>query len=269
MLLDGRKAIVTGGSTGIGKATAQRLVAEGASVCVNYYSEQEADGARELVQQLNSGSSSSSSSGSGSGSAKAIAVQADVGSEDEVVAMVRKTVDELGGLDLLVNNAGIEKQIPLVEMSAKDWGAVIQTNLTGSFLCLREAAKVMIAAGGGGTIVNMSSVHEFIPWPGFAHYCASKGGVKLLMETAARELAPKNIRVLNIAPGAIVTPINKFVLDDPEQKHAVEAEIPLGRMGKPEEIAAAVVWAASEQASYVTGTTLVVDGGMSLYPKFV
>jgi glucose 1-dehydrogenase len=153
-------------------------------------------------------------------------------------------------------------------METELWQSVLQTNLTGAFLCLREAGKVM-AQGGGGTIVNMSSVHEFIPWPGFAHYCASKGGMKMLMETAARELAPKRIRLVNIAPGAIITPINTFVLDDPEQKHAVESEIPLGRMGKPEEIAAAVVWAASEQASYLTGTTIVVDGGMSLYPKFV
>jgi len=182
--------------------------------------------------------------------------------------MVSQAADRLGGLDLLVNNAGIEKQIPLLEMSEKDWSAVIQTNLTGAFLCLREAAKVMAAAG-HGVVVNMSSVHEFIPWPGFAHYCATKGGLKLLMQTAARELAPKGIRVCNIAPGAIVTPINQFVLDDPEAKHAVESEIPLGRMGQPEEIAAAVAWAASDQAGYVTGTTIVVDGGMSLYPKFV
>jgi glucose 1-dehydrogenase len=146
--------------------------------------------------------------------------------------------------------------------------AVIRTNLTGAFLCMREAGKVM-AEGSGGVIVNMSSVHEFIPWPGFAHYTSSKGGMKLLMETAARELAAKKIRVVNVAPGAIVTPINKFVLDDPEAEHAVESEIPLGRMGDPGEIAAAVAWAASDQASYVTGTTLVVDGGMSLYPKFV
>jgi glucose 1-dehydrogenase len=169
---------------------------------------------------------------------------------------------------LLVNNAGIEKRIPLLEMGLSDWEAVLRTNLTGAFLCLREAGKVM-AAGSGGVIVNMSSVHEFIPWPGFAHYCASKGGMKLLMETAARELAPNGIRLVNIAPGAIVTPINKFVLDDPEQKHAVESEIPMNRMGQPEEIAAAVAWAASEEASYITGTTIVVDGGMSLYPKFV
>jgi glucose 1-dehydrogenase len=258
MLLEGRRAIVTGGSTGIGKATAQRLAKEGASVCINYYSDKEADGAKALADQLGHDSEG-----------KVIAVQADVGDEEQVVSMVAHVNDQLGGLDLLVNNAGIEKQIPLLEMSEKDWQVVLQTNLTGAFLCMREAAKAMVAAKAKGVIVNMSSVHEFIPWPGFAHYCASKGGMKLLMETAARELADKQIRLLNIAPGAIVTPINKFVLDDPEQKHAVEEEIPLGRMGQPEEIAAAVAWAASDEASYLTGTTLVVDGGMSLYPKFV
>lgn len=258
MLLEGRKAIVTGGSTGIGKSTAQRLAKEGASVCVNYYSEKEADGANQVVEEIGR-----------SGQAAAIAVQADVGNEEQVTQMVARTREELGGLDLLVNNAGIEKQIPLLEMGLADWQAVLQTNLTGAFLCMREAAKVMVADRAKGVIVNMSSVHEFIPWPGFAHYCASKGGMKLLMETAARELADKQIRLLNIAPGAIVTPINKFVLDDPEQKHAVESEIPLGRMGQPEEIAATVAWAASDEASYLTGTTIVVDGGMSLYPKFV
>jgi glucose 1-dehydrogenase len=191
-----------------------------------------------------------------------------VGEEPGGPGRVAQTATQLGGVDLLVNNAGIEKQVPLLEMSLEEWNAVLRTNLTGSFLCLREAGKLM-AAGEGGTIVNISSVHEFIPWPGFAHYCASKGALKLLMETAARELAGRGIRVLNIAPGAIVTPINKFVLDDPEAAHAVEEEIPLGRMGNPGEIAAAVAWLASDQASYLTGTTLVVDGGMSLYPKFV
>jgi glucose 1-dehydrogenase len=258
MLLDGRKAIVTGGSTGIGKSTAQRLAKEGASVCINYYSDKEAEGAQSLAEEIGR-----------EGHAAAIAVQADVGNEQQVINMVSTAREQFGGLDLLVNNAGIEKQIPLLEMGEQDWQAVLQTNLTGAFLCLREAAKIMVAENAKGVVVNMSSVHEFIPWPGFAHYCASKGGMKLLMETAARELADKQIRVLNIAPGAIITPINKFVLDDPEQKHAVESEIPLGRMGQPEEIAAAVAWAASEEASYVTGTTLVIDGGMSLYPKFV
>jgi glucose 1-dehydrogenase len=258
MLLEGRRAIVTGANTGIGKATSQRLAREGASVCVNYFGDQAAEDARQLAAELQ-----------GSGAPQAVAIEADVGQEDQVVALVAQASDQLGGLDLLVNNAGIEKKIPLLEMTEKDWSAVIQTNLTGTFLCLREAAKVMVGSGRPGTIVNMSSVHEFIPWPGFAHYCASKGGIKLLMETAARELAPQQIRVLNVAPGAIVTPINQFVLDDPAQKRQVESEIPLGHMGQPENIAAAVAWAASDEASYVTGTTIVVDGGMSLYPKFV
>jgi glucose 1-dehydrogenase len=256
MLLPGRKAIVTGASSGIGKAAAERLGVEGAGVCVNYYSEQERGDAEAVVSAIEQGG------------AEAFALQADVGDEAAVERMVAEAAKRLGGVDLLVNNAGIEKQVPLLEMSLEDWSVVLRTNLTGSFLCLREAGKVM-AAGTGGTIINISSVHEFIPWPGFAHYCASKGALKLLMETAARELAGKGIRVLNIAPGAIVTPINTFVLDDPEAKHAVEEEIPLGRMGKPDEIAAAVAWLASDQASYVTGTTIVVDGGMSLYPKFV
>ncbi|HET9720626.1 MAG TPA: glucose 1-dehydrogenase [Solirubrobacteraceae bacterium] len=258
MLLEGRRALVTGGNTGIGKATSQRLAREGASVCVNYFGEKAGEDARQLAEELRR-----------SGAPQAIAIEADVGEEDQVIDLVSQAVERLGGLDLLVNNAGIEKKIPLLEMSGKDWAAVIQTNLTGAFLCLREAAKVMVQSGRPGTIINMSSVHEFIPWPGFAHYCASKGGMKLLMETAARELAPQQIRVLNVAPGAIVTPINRFVLDDPEQKKQVESEIPLGHMGQPENIAAAVAWAASEEAAYVTGTTLVVDGGMSLYPKFV
>ena len=257
MLLKARRAIVTGGNTGIGKASARRLAAEGASVCINYYSDHEAQDAKALADQL-----------ARCGAPMAIAVQGDVACEDDVKRIVAEATGQFGGVDLLVNNAGIEKQIPLLEMDLESWNAVLATNLTGAFLCLREAGKVM-ASGGGGVIVNMSSVHEFIPWPGFAHYCASKGGIKLLMETAARELAEHRIRVVNVAPGAIITPINKFVLDDSEQKHAVESEIPLGRMGNAEEIAAAVAWAASTQASYVTGTTIVVDGGMSLYPKFV
>ena len=256
MLLKGRKALVTGGSSGIGKATALRLGREGADVCVNYYAEQERTDAEATIGAIeNEGR-------------KAVALQADVGDEAQVEQLFARAKQKLGGIDLLVNNAGIEKQIALVDMRLSDWEAVLTTNLTGSFLCLREAAKLMIA-GGGGVVVNMSSVHEFIPWPGFAHYCASKGGMKLLMETAARELAENKIRVLNIAPGAISTPINKWVLDDPEARHAVEEEVPLGRFGKPDEIAAAVAWVASDEAAYITGTTIVVDGGMSLFPKFV
>src|ERR1700682_818094 len=258
MLLQDRKAIVTGASSGIGRATAIRLAAEGASVCVNYFSDREAGPAKEVVAEVEHHG------------VRGLAAQADVGDEGQVIDMVQKTVAAFGGLDILVNNAGIENMVPTLEMPLKDWERVIRTNLTGAFLCLREAGKVM-ARGGGGVIVNMSSVHEFIPWPGFAHYCASKGGLKLLMQTAARELAEAKtgIRVLNIAPGAIATPINNFVLDDPESKHCVEEEIPVGRFGQPDEIAAAVAWACSKEADYITGTTIVIDGGMSTYPKFI
>jgi glucose 1-dehydrogenase len=255
-MLEGRHALITGASSGIGKATALRLAADGAAVAINHYSDHEQGAADAAVAQIREGGGT------------AIAVQADVGSEQDVQRLVATTVDGLGGLDLLVNNAGIEKQIPLLQMGLSDWEAVIRTNLTGVFLCLREAGKVMVDAG-GGVIVNMSSVHEFIPWPGYAHYCASKRAMKLLMQTAARELAEHHIRVVNVAPGAIITPINQSVLDDPEAKQEVESEIPLGRMGSAEEIAAAVAWLASDEASYVTGTTTIVDGGMSLYPKFV
>lgn len=257
MLLAGRKAIVTGASSGIGKAAAVRLAREGASVCVNFYSQREAAAARRIVATIERAGG------------RAMAIQADISDEAAVRTMVEETAAAFGGLDLLLNNAGIEKQVALLEMSLPDWDAVLKTNLTGAFLCLREAAKVMARGRRGGVILNTSSVHEFIPWPGFAHYCASKAGLKLLMETAARELAPMRIRVLSVAPGAIVTPINRFVLDDAEARHAVESEIPWGRLGKPEEIAAAIAWLASDQASYITGTTIVIDGGMSLYPKFV
>jgi glucose 1-dehydrogenase len=255
MLLEGRHAIVTGSSSGIGRSCAIRFAQEGADVCVNYYSEHETDAAQEVISQIEAAGR------------KGIAVQADVGSEDDVKRMVSATNEAFGSVDILVNNAGIENQVPTMEMPLADWERVIRTNLTGVFLCMRECALLM--KGRGGAIINMSSVHQFIPWPGFAHYCASKGGMKLLTETAAREWAPEQIRVVNVAPGAIATPINNFVLDDPEAKHAIEEEIPLGRFGQPEEIAAAVAWAASDEAAYMTGNTLVVDGGMALYPKFI
>ncbi|MEO8898814.1 MAG: glucose 1-dehydrogenase [Candidatus Dormibacter sp.] len=256
MLLEGRRTLITGASSGIGKATAERFGVEGASVCVNYYSAGEKPSADAVCQEIDPAGK------------RAFSYQADVGDEAQVAAMVAAVVDRFGGIDVLVNNAGIEKQVPTLEMPLDLWNAVLRTNLTGAFLCLREAGKRM-ADQKSGVIVNMSSVHEFIPWPGFAHYCASKGGMKLLTQTVAREWAPLGIRCLNVAPGAIATPINAFVLDDPEAKHMVEEEIPLGRFGRPEEIAGAVAWAASDQAAYVTGTTLVVDGGMSTYPKFI
>ncbi len=256
MLLEGQKAIVTGASSGIGKATAMRLAAEGAQVCLNYYSDADKSGAEDAVAAI------------GKAGGRALALQADVGSEDDVKRLVSGAAKEFGGLDLLVNNAGIENKVALIEMPLADWERVLRTNLTGAFLCMREAARLMVDSG-GGVIVNVSSVHEFIPWPGYAHYCSSKGGLKLLMETAARELAGGRVRVVNVAPGAIATPINEELLEHPKEERVVEEEIPLGRMGSADEVAGAIAWVASAEAGYVTGTTIVVDGGMSLYPKFV
>jgi glucose 1-dehydrogenase len=183
--------------------------------------------------------------------------------------MFEQARSELGGpVDLLVNNAGIESPFLLVDMPLEEWNRVLGVNLTGAFLCARQAARGMIDAKVPGAIVNMSSVHEVIPWEQFGHYCASKGGMKLWAGTIAKELAPHRIRVVNVAPGAILTPINEKLIEDPEKRNEVESEIPWGRLGKPEEIAAAVAWLAGPEAEYITGTTVFVDGGMTQYPGF-
>ena len=252
----GRRALVTGAATGIGRSTAARLAAEGAAVVVNYIGDPAQ--AESLVREI------------GDAGGRSVAIAADVSDEQQVTAMFERARDELGGpVDLLVNNAGIEKPFPLVEMPLEEWNRVLSVNLTGTFLCAREAARGMIAAGLPGAIVNVSSVHEVIPWPSFGHYCASKGGMKLWAQSVAKELAPHRIRVVNIAPGAILTPINKELMDDPAKAREVEEEIPWGRLGKPEEIAATIAWLAGPEAEYVVGSTVFVDGGMTLYPKFV
>jgi glucose 1-dehydrogenase len=254
-LLGGRKALVTGADSGIGRGIAFELAAHGAAVAVNYLSDSSV--AEHMVAQIERSGG------------RAIAVQMDVASEHDVVQAIAKAREAFGGLDLLVNNAGIEKQFLLVDMPLEWWRRVIDVNLTGAFLCAREAARIMLADGVPGAIVNITSVHEVIPWEGFSHYCASKGGEKLFTQSIARELAPHGIRVVSVAPGAIATPINADVLDDPKRKAEVEAEIPYGRWGEVADVARAVAWVASEQADYVVGSTIFVDGGMTLYPRFV
>ncbi len=254
--LAGRRALVTGSATGIGRSTVLRLTAEGASAVVNYVGPR--DGADEVVGSVEAACG------------RAIAIEADVSDEQQVQAMFARAREALGGpIDLLVNNAGVEAPFKLVDMPLEEWNRVLGVNLTGAFLCAREAARGMVADSIPGVIVNMSSVHEVIPWERFGHYCASKGGLKLWAQTIAKELAPSRIRVVSVAPGAIATPINKDVLEDDVKRRAVEAEIPWGRFGEPEEIAGAVAWLASAEAEYVTGTTLFVDGGMTAYPGFI
>jgi glucose 1-dehydrogenase len=250
-----RKTVITGGDSGIGRGICFELAAHGASVAVNYLGSP--DAAQEMVATI------------ASAGGRAMAVQMDVSREEDVTRAFDEARTAFGGLDLLVNNAGLEHPFELTEMPLEKWQQVIDVNLTGAFLCAREAARIMRAAGSRGAIVNISSVHEEIPWKTFSHYCASKGGLKLFGQTIAKELAPHGIRVVSIAPGAIATPINKEVLEDPKAKAAIEDEIPLGRWGEVSDVARAVAWVASDQADYVVGSTLFVDGGMMLYEKFV
>jgi glucose 1-dehydrogenase len=254
--LGGRRALVTGAASGIGRATAVRLASDGAAVLVNYIGDP--DPAEDLVREVRSDGGD------------ALAYQADVAREDEVVGMFEHAAAHFGApIDLLVNNAGVQAPFELVDMPLEEWNRVLGVNLTGAFLCAREAARGLREAGAPGVVVNVSSVHEVIPWPRFAHYCASKGGMKLFAQTIARELAPHRIRVVSVAPGAIRTPINEDVIEDPEKHSEVVEQVPWGRVGRSEEIAAAIAWLAGPEADYVTGSTLFVDGGMTLYPRFV
>lgn len=251
--LEGKVALVTGASSGIGRATAVRLGREGAAVGVNYRSNE--DGAREVVRKIQDAGG------------KAVEIQGDVSREEDAKRMVRASVEAFGDLDVLVNNAGIQTESPFLEMSLEDWQKVISVDLTGTFLVSREAISHMVETG-GGALVNISSVHQRVPWPNFAHYATAKGGMKLFTETLALEFASRGVRVNAVAPGAIETPANQRKLEDPDQRRALEALIPWDRAGQPEEVAACVAFLVSDEASYVTGHTLFVDGGMSLYPGF-
>lgn len=254
-LLDGRRALVTGGDSGIGQGVCFELAAHGAAVAINYVgSAQEAQRMAAAIQDAGG---------------RASALQMDVSKEADVQRAFAEAKDAFGGIDLLVNNAGVESSHVLLDMPLEAWQKVIDVNLTGAFLCAREAARAMREDGVTGAIINISSVHEQIAWERYSHYCASKGGMKLFTQSIAKELAPLGIRVVNVGPGAIDTPINKSVLEDAKESAKVLEEIPLGRWGHVSDVARAVAWLASDQASYVTGATLFVDGGMTLYPRFV
>jgi glucose 1-dehydrogenase len=257
----GQRALVTGANSGIGRAIALALGAAGADVGVNYVSRPEAADA--VVEQIRKAGTD------------AIALEADVSNEDQVVAMFRNAIERFGRLDILVANAGVQRDAPFVDMTLADWNTVIAINLTGQFLCCREAVRAMSQRGvtdgvskAAGKIICMSSVHERIPWAGHINYAASKGGLIMMMQSLAQEVAPLKIRVNSIAPGAIRTPINTAAWSTPEAYAALMTLVPYGRIGEPEDVARAAVWLASEESDYVTGITLFVDGGMTLSPGF-
>lgn len=249
MRLKDKVALVTGANSGIGKAIAQRFAAEGAHVAVNHLdrpiTNQEAK--VEVAAFPTAG----------------MEVAGDVSKRADVERMVAEIVARFGRLDIAVSNAGIEINKPFLEVTDDEWTRVIAVNLTGSFLVAQVAARQMVKQGGGGKLVFISSVHEDIPFPNYAAYCASKGGMRMLMRNLSIELAPYKINCNNIAPGAIATPINQKVLDDPEQKVNALSEIPWGRFGKPEEVAAVALFLAGSESEYVTGSTYYVDGGLT------
>ncbi|MET7494566.1 SDR family oxidoreductase [Streptomyces sp900116325] len=260
-LVAGQKALVTGANSGIGKATAVALGRAGADVVVNYVVGE--DEAEKVVAEIKAFG------------VRAYAHQADVSEEDQVVGMVARMVEEFGTIDIMVANAGLQRDAPSVEMTLAQWQKVIGVNLTGQFLCAREAAKEFVRRGvvpevsrSAGKIICMSSVHQIIPWAGHVNYASSKGGVGMMMETLAQELAPQGIRVNAVAPGAIRTPINRSAWDTPEAESDLLRLIPYRRVGEPEDIANAVVAIASDLLDYVVGATLYVDGGMTLFPGF-
>ena len=259
--LAGQIALVTGANSGIGKAVAIGLGKAGADVIVNYVADDRAADA--VVAEIEA---------AGGG---AIAIKADVAREAEVQAMFGQVIDRFGTLHILVNNAGLQRDARFDEMTLDQWNFVIGVNLTGQFLCAREAVREFKRRGvdprvskAAGKIICMSSVHEVIPWGGHANYAASKGGVMLLMKSMAQELAPFRIRVNSVGPGAIRTPINRQAWSTPEAYAELMKLVPYERIGEPEDIAEAVAWLASDASDYVTGTTLFVDGGMTLYPGF-
>ncbi len=248
--LKGKVAVVTGSSSGIGAAIVHRFIKEGMKVVINYYHEEEKS--NEMVEQIKRNGG------------EAIAVYGDVKKEKDVFNLLSAALYAFGGLDIWVNNAGKQKPFDSHKMPLKEWQSVIDTNLTGTFLGSREALNYFLKKKKKGCIINISSIHETVPFLSYVHYTASKGGIKQLTKTLALEYGSKGVRVNAIAPGAIDTPINKENLADPKEREREEAGIPLRYIGTPDEIANVAAWLASEEASYVTGTTIFADGGLSM-----
>lgn len=259
--LQGQVALVTGGDSGIGKGVALELAKAGAKVVINHVDAHEI--AQLTVDEIKTAGGD------------AYAIHADVSKEDEVKAMFAEMFQHYGTIDILVNNAGLQRDSKFVDMTLEQWNTVISINLTGQFLCAREAAKEFIRRGvvpekskAAGKIICMSSVHEVIPWGGHVNYAASKGGVMMLMKSMAQELAPHKIRVVSIGPGAIETHINQTAWSTPEALEKLLTLIPYNRPGVTEDIGKLAAWLASDEADYITGTTIFMDGGMTLYPGF-
>ncbi|MFD2163292.1 glucose 1-dehydrogenase [Paradesertivirga mongoliensis] len=254
--------LVTGASSGIGQGIATAFGRKKANVVVNYYSDEE--GANHTLDMIRE------AGGHG------FVCKADVSKEDDVISMFAQTINEFGSLDVLINNAGIQKDSSFSSMTIEQWNKVISTNLTGHFLCAREAIKHFEATqrskregNAAGNIIFISSVHDIIPWAGHANYASSKGGILMLMKSLALEVAPKKIRVNSISPGAIATDINDEVWKDEEKKKELLKLIPYRRIGQPDDIGKVAIWLASAESDYITGTTIYVDGGMTLYPGFL
>jgi glucose 1-dehydrogenase len=256
--LKGKNVLITGASSGIGQAIAVRFAREGANVAINYRSgAEQADATRVLAKAART-----------NGHGREIIVQADVSDEQQVKQMFAKTSEAFGRLDVLVNNAGIQKPAPSHEIETSDFDRILSVNLRGPFLCSREAIRHFLSRPGGGVILNNSSVHEIIPKPKYLSYSVSKGGMENLTKSLALEYADRGIRVNAVGPGAVVTPINKAWIDNPKARGEVESHIPVGHAAGADEIASVFAFLASNEASYVTGQTIFACGGLTLYPEF-
>jgi glucose 1-dehydrogenase len=260
--LKGKNVLVTGATSGIGQAIAVRMATEGANVAINYRKDpKKADETLQLIKEACSQTNTCEG--------RNILVDCDVSKEDQILAMVAKVVEELGSIDILINNAGIQIASDSDQVETDDFDKVIDVNLRGSYLCAREAIEQFLKQENGGVIINVSSVHEIIPRPQYVSYSISKGGMENMTKTLALEYADRGIRVNAIGPGATATDINKAWAEDPKKREEVASNIPMKRVGTPEEMAAVTAFLASDDASYITGQTLFIDGGLTLYPKFM